>query len=277
MADDSAKSERLARTRTGVRILEPGIGTRINEAASAIGSRAKAAQIAGISDDMLYRYMREESPPRFDVIAALAHASGYSLDWMATGHEQGAATQGKSEARRETLERAQKSAPQLFRRRDEAAVIAQAAGEDAWFDERLEEIERMLEQEPDTPVPTARLEADERLSQALTDVRRIAQNPEAPAKQRTRAATIGELAFGDEDLGRLREELARPTAQQKMQRFQRVSDDLASAVAELGYDPPPMIREALKTAMYHHGLTRDGAAVLLQFISAELEQHRKGE
>jgi len=261
------KSEQKSGTERSVPIYPGGIGTRIRWVAKQLGTREEAARVADKSKPQIDRYIREDNLPGVDTVVALADAAQVSVEWLATG--------------RETLERAKESAPHLFRRRDEATVTAQAAGEDAWFwgteDERLEEIERMLEQEPDTPVPTARLEADERLSQALTDVRRIAQNPEAPVKQRTRAATIGELAFGDEDLGRLREELARPTAQQKMQRFQRVSDDLASAVAELGYDPPPMIREALKTAMYHHGLTRDGAAVLLQFISAELEQHRKGE
>jgi transcriptional regulator with XRE-family HTH domain len=257
------KSEQKSGTERSVPIYPGGIGTRIRWVAKQLGTREEAARVADKSKPQIDRYIREDNLPGVDTVVALADAAQVSVEWLATG--------------RETLERAKESAPHLFRRRDEAAVTAQAAGEDAWFDERLEEIERMLEQEPDTPVPTARLEANELLSQALTDVRRIAQNPEAPAKQRTRAATIGELAFGDEDLGRLREELARPTTQQKMQRFQRISDDLASVATEIGYDPPLSIREALKTAMYHHGLTREGAAVLLQFISAELEQRSKDD
>lgn len=66
-------------------ILAPGIGTRIKTVSEKIGTRAKAALTAGVSDDMLYRYIREESPPSFKAMAGLAAASGYSLDWMATG------------------------------------------------------------------------------------------------------------------------------------------------------------------------------------------------
>ncbi len=70
---------------TAVPILAPGIGTRIKAAADAIRSRKYAAQAAGVSTDMLYRYFREESSPSFGVVAGLACASKFRLEWLATG------------------------------------------------------------------------------------------------------------------------------------------------------------------------------------------------
>ena len=50
-----------------------------------MGSRANAARAAGVSEDMLYRYMREDSLPSFAAMVGLAHAAGASLEWLATG------------------------------------------------------------------------------------------------------------------------------------------------------------------------------------------------
>lgn len=73
-----------------VPILEKGIGDRINTAAKAIGTRKKAASAGRVSDDMLYRYIREETMIPLDVAYGLCLASGKTLDWMATGDEAGA-------------------------------------------------------------------------------------------------------------------------------------------------------------------------------------------
>lgn len=72
-----------------VRVSVPadGIESRIDEACRRIGGRAAAAAVAGVSDDMLRRYVRGDSKPTFDVIAKLAHAAGVSLDWIARGEE----------------------------------------------------------------------------------------------------------------------------------------------------------------------------------------------
>lgn len=71
--------------RNSVSFLSAGIGTRIDAAARAIGTRVQAAKAAGISDDMLYRYIREESPPSFSAMAGLAKQANVSLNWMAWG------------------------------------------------------------------------------------------------------------------------------------------------------------------------------------------------
>lgn len=63
----------------------PGIGARIRLLADRVGSRGKAARAARVSEDMVYRYMREDSLPSFGAMANLAHAAGASLEWLATG------------------------------------------------------------------------------------------------------------------------------------------------------------------------------------------------
>ncbi len=71
--------------RKGMRGISPGFGDRVKAAADLVGTRAEAAAAAGVSEDMLYRYIREECPPSFSAMAGLSHHSGVSLDWLATG------------------------------------------------------------------------------------------------------------------------------------------------------------------------------------------------
>lgn len=66
-------------------ILAPGIGSRLREVADTLGPKANAAKLAGVSEDMLYRYFREESTPSFRAAALLCRAAGYSLHWLAFG------------------------------------------------------------------------------------------------------------------------------------------------------------------------------------------------
>lgn len=70
---------------TIVSIQQPGIETRLEEVCRLLGGRGKAAALAGVTPQMLRRYVLGESRPGFDVVAKLADASGVSLDWLATG------------------------------------------------------------------------------------------------------------------------------------------------------------------------------------------------
>lgn len=77
--------------------MAPGIGSRIKFASDRIGARKSAAAAAGVSDDMLYRYIRERGAPSFAAMAGLAAAAGVRLEWLATGEgdpeqDSGAAT-----------------------------------------------------------------------------------------------------------------------------------------------------------------------------------------
>lgn len=79
------ESEGRKGKRKSLPFLAEGIGNRISAAAGRMRTRAEAAKAAGISDDMLYRYIREQSPPSFNAMAGLAKATGVSLEWLATG------------------------------------------------------------------------------------------------------------------------------------------------------------------------------------------------
>jgi transcriptional regulator with XRE-family HTH domain len=82
---EKSKSCKKSEQTEAVPIPSPGIGTRIKAVADILGSRAEAAEAAGVSEDMLFRYMREESKPAFAALAGLCAKAGVSLDWMATG------------------------------------------------------------------------------------------------------------------------------------------------------------------------------------------------
>jgi len=64
------------------------LGTRIKAICDRLGSRRKAAEIGGVSEDMIYKYIAGSTSPRFDVIARLAQAAGVSLQWFAYGQGQ---------------------------------------------------------------------------------------------------------------------------------------------------------------------------------------------
>ncbi|MDN8035390.1 helix-turn-helix transcriptional regulator [Burkholderia vietnamiensis] len=90
--------------REDVRVSIPadGIESRIDEMCRQIGGRGAAAAVAGVSDDMLRRYIRGDSKPTFEVMAKLARAAGVSLDWVATGEGDG--IRGGDQAQRDATQ-----------------------------------------------------------------------------------------------------------------------------------------------------------------------------
>ena len=58
---------------------------RMTAVVDRLGSRKYAAEVAGVSPDMLAKYLDGSSRPRFDSMAKLALTGGVSLDWLATG------------------------------------------------------------------------------------------------------------------------------------------------------------------------------------------------
>ena len=58
---------------------------RISSVIEEAGSRTKAAEVSGVSSDMLAKYLSGTSRPRFDAVARLCMDTGVSLDWVATG------------------------------------------------------------------------------------------------------------------------------------------------------------------------------------------------
>lgn len=227
-----------------------GVGGRIKAAADAIGSRKRAARLAGVSDDMLYRYMREETPPRFEAVVSLAHAAGFSLDWMATGRPPALAL-GESAARYDLTP-------------------------EQWAHERLRQILSMLEAEAGLPVSAERFTTDESLQVALADLRRIARSPTMPHALRSQAISACASGFGVDEpdpprAGAGESEFAHRPAQ----RLAEVADELEAAIREAGYRPPELILDGFKTAMYVDAMPPAAAVTLLKFLDAhERKQQR---
>lgn len=63
----------------------PGIGHRIGQVASELGTRTSAYVVMDVSSAALQRYIKEENEPPFAALARLCGAAGVSLDWLATG------------------------------------------------------------------------------------------------------------------------------------------------------------------------------------------------
>lgn len=81
--------------------------TRIRAVVDLYDSRKSAASAAGVSTDMLSRYMRGDSQPGFSVIANLCQPVGVSLSWVATGEgRMQAVSLDETEQRREDIYRA---------------------------------------------------------------------------------------------------------------------------------------------------------------------------
>jgi len=61
------------------------IGTRIEELAARVGGKRELANMAGIHETQLYKYIKGANAPSIAVAVALAHAGNESLDWLLLG------------------------------------------------------------------------------------------------------------------------------------------------------------------------------------------------
>lgn len=82
MSDRSEVEESSERTRE--------IGSRIAEVAERVGGKKRLAQLSGVSESQLYRYIAGQSQPTIEPVVAMARSADISLEWLATGR--GAAT-----------------------------------------------------------------------------------------------------------------------------------------------------------------------------------------
>jgi hypothetical protein len=62
-----------------------GLGARIQMMVDALGSQVAAAEAAGVGPRQMRKYVLGEHVPGFDVVAKLARAAGFDLNWAATG------------------------------------------------------------------------------------------------------------------------------------------------------------------------------------------------
>ena len=61
------------------------LATRLLSVCELFGTRRLAADAAGVHVDSLYKYLRGDAAPTFEVMAKLCRAKGVSLDWLASG------------------------------------------------------------------------------------------------------------------------------------------------------------------------------------------------
>lgn len=83
--DESRESELENGIGTAVPILTNGIGTRISEAAQAVGGKRGLAELISLSEAQLHRVIAGTSQAKVEAIAEIAAATGYSIEWLATG------------------------------------------------------------------------------------------------------------------------------------------------------------------------------------------------
>lgn len=79
------KKERAKTVPSSVPSYLAELGTRIDTAATSLGSRKNAASAMGVSTDQLARYLRGENEPPVGAVARLGKASGYSVTWLVAG------------------------------------------------------------------------------------------------------------------------------------------------------------------------------------------------
>lgn len=81
----SENSDAGAKITDAIRLPAPELGRRIEATCDLLGTRQRAAEIAGISTDQLLNQVREKAKPGFAQLVRLAAAADVSLDWLATG------------------------------------------------------------------------------------------------------------------------------------------------------------------------------------------------
>ncbi len=74
------------------------IGTRLRAIEAVFPNRAKAAAAAGVAKSTFQSWLTGERDPSFIALARLCAATGFSLDWVATGNGPVRRTDGASQA-----------------------------------------------------------------------------------------------------------------------------------------------------------------------------------
>ncbi len=87
MTSENDKLKQPNKDEKGVSSLKKELSTRINAVCDVLGTKKYAASVAGVSEDMMHRYIRKDggSRPPFIPLALLCKEAGVSLDWLATG------------------------------------------------------------------------------------------------------------------------------------------------------------------------------------------------
>lgn len=79
-----ASVSRKAGKKDGTRVegWDSGFASRLGAVVSQLGGNGAAGEIAGVTDEMISRYLNGKAKPNLYSIAAIAKAGGVSLDWL---------------------------------------------------------------------------------------------------------------------------------------------------------------------------------------------------
>ena len=69
-------------------ISEAEIGTRIAECADKVGGKKRLAELSGIKETQLYRYIGGHNSPTAGPLIRIARSASVTLDWLMTGESQ---------------------------------------------------------------------------------------------------------------------------------------------------------------------------------------------
>ncbi|WP_281687611.1 S24 family peptidase [Pseudomonas citronellolis] len=84
-SSDYAETEQAERVDSAVPFSPKAIGTRIEELAARVGGKRELANLSGIHETQLYKYIKGANAPSIPAAVAIAGAAGESLDWLLLG------------------------------------------------------------------------------------------------------------------------------------------------------------------------------------------------
>lgn len=203
------------------------VGKRIEAAISRAGTLRQAAEHAGVSTDTMAAWRDGKAEPRFNGLAALARATGLSLDWLAFGQD---------------------SAP--VPPVPVSPPIPLGPGEvNALLDAIYDDFENMGE--IDLPLTMDQVRADAKLLDYHDKLQAIAARATLPPDIRTRADTFLRLLYGDEAAADRHE--ARMKDSGKVMREAR--QQIADAARQAGFVMPKQIEQQILSLVLHNKMT----------------------
>ncbi|KAB7624358.1 helix-turn-helix domain-containing protein [Alkalilimnicola sp. S0819] len=211
------------------------VGERLRAAREALGYAQKGiAEAAGSKLRSWQDYEAGKKTPGSQVIAGLV-SLGINANWILKG-----------------------TGPMLL---TGAGIETTQNQSGSGFDAELDAVEAQL---ADLDVPIDAAGADSSLRALRDRLHEIATAPSAQDRQKARAELMLKIAFADQAASTAVSERRKGLGA----RMRQVDADLDAAIESVGVELDPMIREGLKTVMYAHGLTTDGAVVFLEFLRA---------
>ncbi|WP_026608704.1 helix-turn-helix transcriptional regulator [Methylocaldum szegediense] len=214
-----------------------GIDQILERLATALGTDkdVELADAIGVSRQVLSTWRKRGTVP-YEKLCEVASEKNISLNWLLLG-----------------------KGPTTLEPDENPAVDAE-----------LKAIGEILDQMPGRIAPEL-VESDPRLLLMKRTLERIATAEVSTQRQRATANLILQYVFGDK-AAYDRFEGHFDDIRERVEAARRGCQEVIDAV---GYEPPHLIRLALDTVMFGHGLTKEGAAILLKYLKVQSDLDHK--